>query len=369
MLKVYEIKELFERINSCSGIACFGVGERFRKICADEANVDILRKIKYLADNSEDKHHKKYDVLGREVEVFNVQEIAELVDDNTVILITCRDYEAILNQLENTERISGLDIICYTHIYGALYDEQIMNKEIPENIKLSDVPLIPKKIHYCWFGGKPIPEKYLKWMESWKKYCPDYEIIEWNESNYDISKNKYMKQAYANKKWGFVPDYARLDIIYNHGGLYLDTDVELIKNLDHLLYQKAFAGFETGYNVALGLGFGAEKGTSIIKEMMENYDQLEFINNDGTMNMVASPIYQTRFLMKKGLVRNGEYQIVDDMTIYPEKMFCAKSAESRRVLIKPYTCSIHHYDASWADDNVRRINMRVEKDIDLFSQD
>ena len=92
--------------------------------------------------------------------------------------------------------------------------------------------MIPKKIHYCWVGGAPKPESVLVCINSWKKYCPDYEIIEWNETNYDFTKNKYMQQAYENKKWGFVPDYARLDIIYEHGGIYLDTDVEIIKSFD-----------------------------------------------------------------------------------------------------------------------------------------
>ena len=102
--------------------------------------------------------------------------------------------------------------------------------------------MIPKKIHYCWFGGNPLPELAIRCIESWKKYCPDYEIIRWDESNYDVTKNKYMYQAYENKRWGFVPDYARLDIIYNYGGIYLDTDVELLNSLDDLLDQKCFLG-------------------------------------------------------------------------------------------------------------------------------
>ena len=105
--------------------------------------------------------------------------------------------------------------------------------------------MIPKKIHYCWVGGNSKPPLVKKCIQSWKKYCPDYEIIEWNESNYDISKNIYMKQAYEAKKWAFVTDYMRLDIIYEHGGIYLDTDVELIKNIDDLLSNEAFAGIES----------------------------------------------------------------------------------------------------------------------------
>ena len=133
-----------------------------------------------------------------------------------------------------------------------------------------------KKIHYCWFGGTEIPDKYKSWMESWERFCPDYEIIQWNEDNYDVSKNKYMFQAYSEKKWAFVPDYARLDIIYNHGGIYLDTDVEIIKNFDDLLYTKGFAGFESNDYVAFGLGFGAMKNLPIIKELRDMYDDIEF---------------------------------------------------------------------------------------------
>ena len=117
--------------------------------------------------------------------------------------------------------------------------------------------MIPKKIHYCWFGSGELPDKDKKNIENWKKLCPDYEIIRWDESNYDYKKNKYMKQAYKSKKWGFVPDYARLDILYHHGGIYLDTDVELVRNLDILRYQRAFCGVEKWGNINLGGCSGA----------------------------------------------------------------------------------------------------------------
>ena len=128
--------------------------------------------------------------------------------------------------------------------------------------------MIPKIIHYCWFGGNEIPENDKKCIESWKKYCPDYKIIRWDESNYDYKKNSYMREAYEAKKWGFVPDYARLDIIYNYGGIYLDTDVELLKSLDEILDCEGFFGFESENLVNLGLGFGAVKGNEIIRDMM-----------------------------------------------------------------------------------------------------
>ena len=157
---------------------------------------------------------------------------------------------------------------------------------------------IPKKIHYCWIGGKPIPEHNRKIMESWKKFCPDYEIIEWNESNYDFTKNRYMKEAFENKKWGFAPDYARLDIIYKYGGIYLDTDVELVKPLDDLLNLKGFIGFCQGEHCNLGEGFGAIPHHPLIKEILDYYDNLSFILDNGDFNQTPSPVYQTNVLFQ-----------------------------------------------------------------------
>ena len=124
--------------------------------------------------------------------------------------------------------------------------------------------MIPKKIHYCWFGNNPLPESVQRCIESWKKYCPGYEIIEWNEGNYNINKIPFIEKAYKEKKYAFVSDYARLDIIYNEGGIYLDTDVELIKNIDPLLEHSCFLALESCGAVATGLGFGSIKKHSFI---------------------------------------------------------------------------------------------------------
>ena len=172
--------------------------------------------------------------------------------------------------------------------------------------------MIPKIIHYCWVGNSPKPKSVLYCIESWRKYCPGYEIREWNESNYDFSKNGYMKQAYEAKKWGFVPDYARLDIIYKYGGIYLDTDVELIKSLDELLNQTAFMGFEnTGdgeFFVNCGHGFGAEPHNKIIGAARNLYDHIQFINDDNTYNLLPSPHYTTQiFVQAKFINQNVQY--------------------------------------------------------------
>lgn len=217
---------------------------------------------------------------------------------------------------------------------------------------------IPKIIHYCWVGNKEKPQSVLECIASWKKFCPDYEIREWNESNYDFHKNAYMSQAYEAKKWGFVPDYARLDIIYEYGGIYLDTDVEMIRNFDKLLNQEAFFGFEeTGngseYFVNCGQGFGAVPHHEIIKKARDLYDKLVFENSDGSFNMVASPQYTTQTLRQFGLVQVNKKQQLDGVTIYTSDIFCPKNFSTGEIKITANTVSIHHFTASWLDEKIK----------------
>lgn len=213
---------------------------------------------------------------------------------------------------------------------------------------------IPKKIHYFWVGGAPKPESVLRCIDSWKKYCPDYEIIEWNENNYNFRKNQYMAQAYEMKKWAFVSDYARMDVIFEHGGIYLDTDVELIRNFDTLLTQDAFMGFEEEgngeYFVNSGQGFGAVPGHEIVRKMRDYYDSLLFLREDNSLNMTPSPQYTTQVLRSFGLVQENMQQQLPQMTIYPTDVLCPKNFKTGKIHITENTYSIHHFDSSWWSD-------------------
>ena len=208
---------------------------------------------------------------------------------------------------------------------------------------------IPKVIHYCWVGGKPLTPLAQKCLDSWRYFCPEYKIIRWDESNYNFAKHPYMKQAYEAKMWGFVPDYARLDIIYQHGGIYLDTDVEIIKPLDDLLIDNFFAGFESREIIALGLGFGAEAHHTVLKGMMDDYDNYAFTNADGSLNLLPSPQIQTKFLRKYYHIKddNGKIQKMKEITIYPKEYFCPKDFLTGKINITDHTYSIHHYASSW----------------------
>ena len=218
--------------------------------------------------------------------------------------------------------------------------------------------MIPKIIHYCWFGGAPLPELALRCIASWKKYCPDYEIKEWNESNFDTSSMDYMREAYEEKAWGFVPDIARLQIILEHGGIYLDTDVEAVKSFDPLLDNKAFMGLESGGIVALGLGFGAEKGHPLIRRLLEDYEGRHFRNPDGTLNRMAAPALQAPFFRKNGLSKKDNEQSICGASIYPTEYFCAKSCKTGVIAVTDRTYSIHHYAGSWLVDEERALQVR-----------
>ena len=209
--------------------------------------------------------------------------------------------------------------------------------------------MIPKTIHYCWFGGKPMPKPVKKCMKSWKKYCPDYQLVRWDEKTFDLSTApRYVQQAYQAKKWAFVTDYVRLQVIYEFGGIYLDTDVEVIRNLDKLLHNQVYFGFETDCAVNTGHGFGAEKGAPILREFLQDYEDRSFYLADGTMDLTPCPERNTAVLSAHGLVLNGEEQILDGgIHVYPRSFFCPKDFESGEILCTGETCSIHHFDASW----------------------
>ena len=215
--------------------------------------------------------------------------------------------------------------------------------------------MIPKVIHYCWFGGKPLPELAKKCIASWKKYCPDYEIKEWNEANYDFSGCEYAQEAYKAKKYAFVSDCARFDILYQFGGIYFDTDVELIKPIDEIIERGAFMGVEDlsigeeteKIYVAPGLGIAAEAGMKLYKELLDFYHTIHFINSDGSYNLETVVSYTTKILFNHGLKISKKIQDVNGITIYPKEYFNPCDMHTKNIVITEKTVSIHHYAGSW----------------------
>ncbi len=207
--------------------------------------------------------------------------------------------------------------------------------------------MIPKKIHYFWFGNNSKPELIIKCIESWKKYFPNYEIIEWNETNYDVTKNQYLREAYEHKKWAFVSDYARLDILYHEGGLYFDTDVEVIKEFPRELFSLAgFTGVESTNLINPGLVFACVPGLEIMRDILHDYNHASFIA-DGVEGAVTINMRVTEWFEKKGFKKNGQLQHIAGFNIYPAEYFCGYDQEVDEWYCTENTLSIHYYAGSW----------------------
>jgi len=221
--------------------------------------------------------------------------------------------------------------------------------------------MIPKIIHYCWFGGNPLPDLAAKCIISWKKYFPNFEIKEWNETNYDVYKISYTGEAYDAKKYAFVSDYARFDILYQYGGIYFDTDVEVIRPFDTILNNGGFMGLESKKTIAPGLGVGCKAGLDILRQILEFYENLHFLNTDASHNLKTVVEYTTTILKRNGFERKNKIQFLGDLVIYPTEYFCPMSVKTRIMNITENTYSIHHYEGSWlSEDDHRRVEFRKQ---------
>lgn len=226
--------------------------------------------------------------------------------------------------------------------------------------------MIPKIIHYCWFGDNPLPELARRCIASWEKYFPDYEIKEWNESNFNLECCNYVIEAYKARKWAFVSDYARFWILYHEGGLYFDTDVEIIKDMTDIISQGAFMGCEASYKCAPGLGLGTEPGLALYKIILDSYQASHFTNMDGSTNYVTVVERVTDILKTYGFMEKDCIQKVAELTVYPKKYFCPIDYETGKLFITENTRSIHWYDASWLDEHMKKRRKRNEKIRNLF---
>lgn len=219
--------------------------------------------------------------------------------------------------------------------------------------------MIPKIIHYCWFGGNPLPEDVKKYIASWQKYCPDYEIRQWNESNFDVTQNEYCYEAYRAKKWAFVADYARLKILEQFGGIYLDADVEVCKSLDPFLEYGAFSGFESENKISTGT-WGACKHNEWIKDLLSYYDSHHFVIN-GNFNLTTNvEIVSKMTIHKYGIELDGTCQIFgNNNAIFPFDYFCAKDMIDGKIKRTKNTYTIHHFAGSWLPWH-RKVRHRIK---------
>lgn len=230
--------------------------------------------------------------------------------------------------------------------------------------------MIPKVIHYVWVGGNPLTPLAEKCIESWKKFCPDYEIKRWDESNFDINQNQFCREAYQCKKWAFVSDYIRLKVLFEEGGIYMDTDVEVVKPIDEFLKHKGFSGFESSLKIPTGI-MSAEKGNEWIKLMLDYYDNRPFIKEDGTYENLPNVLYMTDITVEKyNMPLDNNFHDIGDYVFYPNDYFCP-TPDSLGCGYKTTknTYTIHHFAGSWTPKEYKKEqkrNMTIKKFIAFF---
>lgn len=357
ILKNCSIEEFFQKHGE-EKIICFGAGMRFGDMLRECEEYDVASRVQYIIDNNTGLHGKYRYYKGTKFYIKPVGEVRQN-KEKFVIIILGLQFAEMLEQLDSIAELNNH----YVYIYPFM---QFVSKDKEKiTIDKSEGQKIPKTIHYCWFGNNEMPENAKKCIETWKEKCPDYEIIRWDESNYDVSKHLYVKQAYDRKAWAFVSDYARLDIIYNYGGIYLDTDVSVIKRFDDLLYHDAYCGF-LGYGTRIntGAGFGARKKFPIVGEWLDAYKYQVFEKDDCTVNGNLCTVYQTDVMkFHKGFIPNGKCQLVDGLACYSKEYFEAYNHILGLSQITENTYSIHWSNLSWCEVNQNNLknNMTSSK--------
>lgn len=333
-------------------VVIFGMSKHLINILQREEILEI-NNIVYIVDNDVTIQGKKVNFLDKTLEVKPPTYLIKEKDIMVLIAVGIpRNALAILHQMENLNLDDTVE--CYS--LCVIEETQEYDDTIMENRNQSTQPQIEKTIHSFWFSGEKKPEKYQRCIDSWKKYCPDYKVIEWNASNYDITRNKYMLQAYERKRWAFVSDYARLDVVYNYGGIYMDMDVELLRSLDSLLDVDAFFSFDSGRFIDLGSGFGAVQGHPLIRKLLSEYGNIDFEEDllEGKL-AIPQPTRLRPVFEGFGYEGNNRCQIVNGVLFMSPNYFriISEGVEINKQLIGS-EYAIHRHNAGWWDEKKRK---------------
>ena len=318
-------------------VVLFGAGSLMHAMFEAYKDLAFEAKVDYIIDNDRDKDGKTLQINGKAIKVVTVESFTRLNYRDYVLLVMPVFFLDIVKQIDRLEIFDHVPAYIYPFLMNRDEDNQF-------SLRHTEEMRIPKKIHYCWFGGNRLPDSYQKNIASWRKYCHDYEIIEWNETNYDIKKNRFMYQAYQRKGWAYVSDYARKDIIYNCGGIYFDTDVEVLKPLDELLYNEFFVCMDDAANINTGSGFGAVKGNELIKELRDDYEGQSFVDGSGRIIGKACGVYETAVLVKHGYRPGNKCQPLEGGCVFPREVLCPISWIGMADKYTEKTLAVHKYD-------------------------
>lgn len=360
MLNIWQgdLREIFRKHQR---IVLFGAGSLTFAMLEAYKDLAFEEKVDYIIDNDRTKDGKTMIVNKKKLTLISVESFSRLDYRGYVLLIMPVFFLDIVNQIKDLPVFDKV----VTYIYPFLMSRNTSGKFL---LRHTEEMRIPKTIHYCWFGDKPIPNKYKDNLASWKRYCPDYEIVEWNESNYDVTKNRFMQQAYQKKCWPYVTDYARKDIIYNHGGIYFDTDVEVLHPLDDLLFNDFFMGMDDVANIATGAGFGAEKGNGMIKALRDDYERYSFVDESGRIIGRVCGVYETALMVKYGYKPENKLQRIQGGCVLPREVLCPISWIGMPDMYTENTLTVHKYDDLLIDGKGIEAASEQRKQIEALMQ-
>ena len=274
---------------------------------------------------------------------------------STVILISAVGYKEILSQIHVDSELKKYDAIPAIFLEALYEDVQMLAAPKPPlGFRKNAEQKIPKIIHTFWFSDKPgIPEKYLKYIDSWKKYAPDCEIKIWTLDTYrPMAKCLFFEQAIEAKMWAFATDYARADVLRRYGGIYMDMDVEMLKPIEDLFFNDAYMSFEAGH--------------PIIEEICKDYESRPFVKEDGSLDLSTCPVRFTKVIEKHGLVKNGGFQFVEDITVYPFEVLTGKSFDTGIIYQTELSYTLHHHKGSWVPGAAKDAMENRYAEINMF---
>ncbi|MCR5546551.1 MAG: hypothetical protein K6F30_08770 [Lachnospiraceae bacterium] len=331
-------------------LICWGSGKHFRNITypflCDSGLIENLKGFVDIPGTSfVELDGKCYDLIKKDA-------LGDFVDEDTILLVAVTGYQEVLSQISSDKKLSHVRAIPSIYI-EALYEDMLLlsAKKSPKNFRKNKEQAIPKVIHTFWFSGESLPEEYKKCLLSWEKYAPDFEIKIWTLETYHAKNCKFFDQAIEAKNWAFASDYARADVLYRYGGVYMDLDVEMLRPIDELLYNDAYMSFESLNRIECGSGMGAKKGNQILREICESYENRPYLKEDGSWDNSTCPVRYTNVIEKHGLKKNGGFQMVEDITIYPFEVLTGKSFDTGIIYRTPYSFTTHHHQGNWVPDS------------------
>lgn len=299
-------------------IILYGAGASCKLILQAYYEAGLKEKLEYIVDGNDELDNKECIVNDTtKVKIISLQHFLHSWSGKKadyIMLMTPYSSLSYLKQLDKVKEMDGMTAYIFS---------MIINKEIPGSfsIRSTEAPLIPRTIHYIWIGDNPMPDEDKRNIESWHRFCPDYEIKLWNEENYDFHQNQYVHEAIESKLYMYATDYARKDILYHYGGIYFDTDVELLRPIDDLLYNEAFIGVEDGGQINSGSGLGAVRYHPVMKEMRDIYRDVSFKEKNGKLNRQYNTYYETGYMLQQGWQLINEYQCIRGMACFLREVF------------------------------------------------